>query len=449
MPRVADHLGGSIFKVKTVPRPESQDMVLAYNLKLPKQDLSFDDMQKSILLSLWVYFITASLFSNHLRSPDVAGRVFEGWHWPVPAGEWQLSNESCNPTADPNECLGFEDKCSYEISHQVGSPSIAPVLAPSRGQIIFAGKRNHPNFPGQAILIEHDDGKTSSLYQLTEIVVQLDQEVEQGEVVGYFNSSPDNGLPLHFFVRPNPVTRECLPIDNLDAIKPEKNTLISNNKKWAELVFTNPPQTILDFLPPLTVQSVGTEIDTRIRITPNQRATIWVLLTGSLADTTRLNGPLGEPSTVIRQTNDGPLFRVHLESFGRLPGSYRRLTFPNSPQANELSFRLNFVITDSINLAASDSVLMTNPEPISPPSYSTWGSSPTLCWKPPQSVDEKPIRFRVKIAGKLNADSGWIQSHCWQPPELPSGLYYWKVIMLDANGFTNRPIQHPLAFYVR
>ena len=38
---------------------------------------------------------------------------------------------------------------------------------------------------------------------------------------------------------------------------------------------------------------------------------------------------------------------------------------------------------------------------------------------------------------------------CWQTPDLPAGMYFWKVFVRDARGYMNRTNQRPLALTIK
>ncbi len=399
-------------------------------------------------LSIALLFLSTGLSANAYRLDSRMPAAFDQWHWPVPAGEWQIARGPCGETGQTHNCNYYEERCSYDIAPKTGSSKVIPILAPYGGRIIFSGQRASASYPGSALVIEHPDGRMSVLYQITKVVVGIDQHVDQGEVVGYIDTSKRADATLHFFVQPNPVARNCIIIENLDAIKAEKNVLVSYNKDWSQIIFTNPPQELLDTLPPIEASNVGEILDTHIRLTPNQRANLWVLLTGILSDSSSLRGPTGQLSTLIRRTQEGALFKVSLESFSSVAGYYKRLTFPDSPHANLNSFRLQYEVTESVNLTSANSVLMVAPEIIRPSSYSFWKTTPLLCWSMPENVGKEPIEFRVKIVGPSNVDSDWISDTCWLPPDLPAGSYVWKVLERDARGYMNRPNQYPFAFII-
>lgn len=372
---------------------------------------------------------------------------FADWHWPLPAGDWRIDRGPCGaPTPNNHTCDYYEHKCGFDLAALTGDTEHTPVLAPLGGRVVFLG--NRPS-TGIEVLLEHNDGRISALYHLSKAVVEVDQQVQQGEVVGYIGHTGASRSRLHFHIQPNVVTRQCIPIEGLDAINYPTATITSHNTDWKQLVLVNPPQPLLDRLPPVEVSDVAMIAPTQLSLTLNQQATLWVRLSGILSDTTTLRYSAGILSTVLERTPDGPLFKVLFESFDARTGQFPRNIWPNSPQANRLSFGLSYTIKPSINLVPANSVILLNPTYMSPTSYSRWKDTPQLCWSVPGRDSYQSLEFRVHITGPQNVTSEWLpEQQCWQPPILPKGVYFWKVVVRNEFGYMNRPNQRPLAFSI-
>ena len=123
--------------------------------------------------------------------------------------------------------------------------------------------------------------------------------------------------------------------------------------------------------------------------------------------------------------------------------------FPDTPQANGLSFWLYFEVTRPINLIPNNGVLAESPKVIAPTNQSKWKETPEFCWEAPVNGEKSPIKYLVRIIGANQLYSGWIADTCWHPATpLPTGSYTWKVIAKDKRGYMNPPNQNPYTFKI-
>lgn len=361
---------------------------------------------------------------------------FSNWHWPVPAGEWRIVHGPCGFSGNAYNCGGYQEMCSFDIAPQPDAPKVMPVLAPYDGWVSFTGLLDEGDYPGVAASIEHYDGITSVYYQMTSVVVDTTQHVSQGDVIGYVDTSKDADSALHFFVQPNPVEHKCTPIMEVDFINEDKSTLASFNILWSMLTFTNPPPNLLNVLPPVIVNDVAEKYDTHIRITPNQRANIWIMLIGKLKNTRRILNGTDKPNSPIKQTEEGTLFKVSIDSYGSRAGYYPANFWPQTPSANNLSFSLGYEITRPINLIPNNGILKGRPKILQPLHLSKWNETPTFCWNAYEGAEKYFVDYRVRIAGDYQVDSHWMTDTCWHPRvQLPRGSYVWKVIARDEQGY--------------
>ncbi|MFW6116075.1 MAG: M23 family metallopeptidase, partial [Chloroflexota bacterium] len=74
-----------------------------------------------------------------------------------------------------------------------------PIVAAAEGKVIFAGWAGDY---GNLVVVEHADGWSSFYGQLSEVLVEVDAELEQGELLGRAGSTGDSSGPhLHFELR--------------------------------------------------------------------------------------------------------------------------------------------------------------------------------------------------------------------------------------------------------
>lgn len=378
---------------------------------------------------------------------------FSGWLFPLPAGEWVISRGPCGSTAQRNHrCQNYEEQCALDIMPATGSMENTPVLAPLDGQVFFVGRRTNR---GITVMLQHDDGRASAFMHLSQAVVGSDQLVKQGEVIGYAGHTGTDSAHLHFYIQPNVVQRACIMPDGLDAINYEAMQVVSHNLTWEQLVLINPPNALLERLPVIKISKLNSTIPLRMALTPDFRIRFPVLLTGELSNITQMGVSLGGIETLmssaVTRTVEGAFFRIPIKaSFRSGPSTWTPAT---GPALADHVFTLTYTVTQPVNLTPANSVILTNPELISPTSYSYFSRSPSLCWRMPFSDGISPFAFRVVVAGPMIADSGWLYDlgveACWRPPELSRGIYYWKVFVRDSKGFMNRTHQYPLAFVIR
>lgn len=131
-----------------------------------------------------------------------------------------------------------------------------------------------------------------------------------------------------------------------------------------------------------------------------------------------------------------------------------QLTLVNAPPPLLNRMGVARVVSHTVNLSATLGVVLDNPTMTSPASYSQHSLTPRLCWSYPQGG--RGLRFRVHVVSGQSrtevARSAWLTPTtglCWQPPPLPTGVYFWKVMVQAANGQLNRTNQRPAAFILR
>ena len=173
-------------------------------------------------------------------TPEPVPPSFSDWHWPLPAGDWQIDRGPCDsPLANNHGCDNYEGRSAFDFSAIAGESENTPVLAPQSGRVVYVGQRLNT---GIEVMLVHPDGRVSALYHLSKAVVEVDQYIEQGQVVGYTGHTGTTKSRLHFHVQPNAVTRQCLPIQGLDEMDYPSATITSFNTSMEHLMLVNPPQ---------------------------------------------------------------------------------------------------------------------------------------------------------------------------------------------------------------
>lgn len=406
--------------------------------------------RKAFLLLFFVTSIAFGVVNAHIKPADARSRNpltdFTGWHWPLPAGEWAVSRGACNAaTPYDHNCVYYEERCALDFVPTTGSMEDLPVLAPQTGQVLFLGTRDDT---GPTLLLQHPDGRVSGYMHLSKIVVGADEVVAQGQVLGYAGHTGVNSgnAHLHFFVQPNAVERECLPLEGLDTINYVTLTANSRNLPWEQLTLTDPPQALLERLPPLTVSRTPDTISTQLNLSPGVSVTLPLKFTGALSSTVAIRG------TRSGVRPDQSVFWITIAAQPTATAG-RNYGLWLSPRVNDelryrQAFKLVYAVRSPANTAPATGLLLTNPVYLSPTSYNSVGPTPDLCWSTPRSAGLPPFEYRVLMVGPTTTDSGWLGETCWQPPSLSAGTYYWKVLVRDARGFMNRTNQRPYAFIV-
>ncbi len=301
------------------------------------------------ILTILYPVIVGQIRKSISYTPEPVPPSFSDWHWPLPAGDWQIDRGPCDsPLANNHGCDNYEERCAFDFSAIVGESENTPVLAPQSGRVVYVGQRLNT---GIEVMLMHPDGRVSALYHLSKAVVEVDQYIEQGQVVGYTGHTGTTKSRLHFHVQPNAITRQCLPIQGLDEMDYPSATITSFNTSMEHLMLVNPPQPLLNRLPPVVVSDVATTTSTPLAISQNQQAILPVQLTGIISDTTILNG--GGFSTILTKTVDGPLFKVLFKSYSSQTGQFLQRMYPNSTNSRELSFSLIYTIVPFINMSPS------------------------------------------------------------------------------------------------
>jgi hypothetical protein len=369
----------------------------------------------------------------------------------VPAGEWLISRGPCGASGTfAHQCGYYEDRCAIDLTPLSHTMDYVPVLAPQAGRVFFMGTRLDS---GLTVMLQHDDGRVSALMHLAKVVVGLDQRVHTGQVVAYAGSSGSSSRPhLHFHVQPNAVERECLWLHGLDEIDLTRSVARSHNLAWNELTLVDPPESLPHWLP--IAATHGLDAPTVIRpagivLSPGSRVELPIALSNSLLPPGRLY-LAGRPVSLALNGPAYTLYLVTLEA-PNIPGEYRRILQMRMPGQSAVgrALQLDFIVREQPDASASSSVMLANPAFASPANWSELRQTVPLCWTHPDSAGRQPVRFRVVVVGEAAVDSGWIDARCWQPPELPAGLYHWKVFARDAHGFMNRTNQRPFVFRIR
>ena len=88
---------------------------------------------------------------------------------------------------------------SFHTGYDIKAPSGTPVLAANRGRVILVGDFF---FGGRSVFVDHGLGLYTMYFHLSEILVEPDQEVGKGEVLGRVGSTGRaTGPHLHWGVR--------------------------------------------------------------------------------------------------------------------------------------------------------------------------------------------------------------------------------------------------------
>jgi murein DD-endopeptidase MepM/ murein hydrolase activator NlpD len=387
-----------------------------------------------------------------LGAPPVGAQApfptdYSDWHLPLPAGQWVISRGPCNVGPFHHQCGYYEDHCAIDLTSAAGSMERVPVLAPQDGQVFFVGTRADS---GLAVLLEHPDGRVSALMHLSRVVVAPDQRVTQGQVVAYAGNTGSSGRAhLHFHVQPNTVERNCVPLDGLDEINLPKATATSFNLPWTSLALTDPPADLPAWLTHSGAAVEAARLPARLVLAPRGRVRLPIAIpAGQLAAASVFYG--GQELQPVTETPAYSVFNVDVAA-PLAPGEYIRLVQlrPTGAAARTPTLRLRLSVRPAPATSPSDSIVFISPTFVGPANYSEHPASPRLCWSVPAVAGRPPLRFRAMVVGPQPADSGWIDSSCWQAPPLPNGTYYWKVFVRDGEGYMNRTNQRPFVFKIR
>ncbi len=114
-----------------------------------------------------------------VKKPEKKGK---GWIFPIPS---------------KRQTQGFG---SGHHGRDYGVPTGTPLVAPTKGRVVYAGKNNQGY--GNLIEIQTDDGKTVYLAHLSQINVRMGQTVQAGQLIGKTgNTGNSTGPHLHLEVR--------------------------------------------------------------------------------------------------------------------------------------------------------------------------------------------------------------------------------------------------------
>lgn len=183
------------------------------------------------------YIIIVLLLSGFLGTTEVSAIPVgisepSEWKFPVPAGEWFISQ-------GPNQgthTSGVWNKCAIDIVKELGKQAPnenQPVLSVADGKIIKAGTDPTALGNGNFIMIEHGDGGRVSLYlhlnnplydaaKLAQYKQTHGGElprIQQGDVIGYMGwggNATSGGYHLHFAVLADKSQRNCISMAGID-----------------------------------------------------------------------------------------------------------------------------------------------------------------------------------------------------------------------------------------
>ena len=381
-----------------------------------------------------------------LARSEAANADFTGWHLPVPAGLWRISQGPCGSAARYNHACGYyEDRCAIDLVPAFGSMEDAPVLAPQAGRVFFLGRRQET---GLMLMLRHADGRVSALMHLSRVVVSPDEPVTQGQVVAYAGSTGSSGNPhLHFFVQPNAVERECLDLKGLDDLDFKLMTATSRNLAWPQLTLPDPPAALPGWLPALAAspRSGDAFLPQSLLLAPGASITLPVTVAAPAVNVLA-GGRLFAPT---RRTLDSAWFSLPLAAPLNV-GQYEQMwQLYSGARGSRQTITLLYSVRPAPVVGASLGLILVSPSVITPTGYSVSPQPPVLCWRVPASAGEWPFHFRILVVGPQSADSGWITPTCWRPSALKPGTYYWKVFVRDGRGYMNRTNQRPSAFVIR
>ncbi len=385
-------------------------------------------------------------------TPTSTPQPFADWYLPLPAGKWGISRGPCDSGAPfDHDCSYYEERCAVDLVPLSGSMEDVPVLAPQAGEVFFEGTRNDG---GLTLMVRHADGRVSDFMHLARVVVAPDEQVEQGQVIGYVGNSGVSGQPhLHFVVQPSVVERECVDLKGLDEMHFAEGWAVSNNRAWRDLTLSDPPALLPSWLPTLSITPAlsGGQVllPARLWLAPGQVLTLPVM-TARGTDGLTLNG-FGLKLTA--REPDGTLFALPIAA-PVAPGIYTqtlqalvgaRVAGPWVP--------ISYTVRAAPDTSAAQGIIRINPQFLSPGNWARVRGAPRLCWREEPTAGRAPLRYRVMVVGPGSsaaaADSGWISATCWQAPDLKSGRYQWKVFVRDSRGYMIRTNQRPQVFVVR
>ena len=271
----------------------------------------------------------------------------------------------------------------------------------------------------------------------------------QGQVIGYAGHTGLNSgnAHLHFFIQPNAVERECLPLDGIDAINYITLSVTSRNLSWEQVTLVDPPQALLDRLPPLLVSQTPSTVAARLSLSPDTSVNVPLQFTGALSSTIIVRGARNTAHNSARP--EPSLFWVTIKAQTTV-GNYGLWLAPRLRNEKRYlpPFKLLYAVRSTFNTAPATGLLLDQPTYLTPTGYNSVNATPEMCWRVPRSAGQAPFEYRVLVAGPTATDSGWMGATCWTPPPLLAGTYYWKVLVRDAHGYMNRTNQRPYAFIV-
>jgi hypothetical protein len=340
-----------------------------------------------------------------------------------------------------------------DLAPMAGSMEDVPVLAPQAGTVFFVGARVDA---GLMLMLRHVDGRVSVFMHLARAVAGLEESVAQGQVIAYAGSTGSSGNPhLHFFVQRNAVERECVSLKGLDELREPAGWARSKNLAWQNLTLPDPPALLPGWLPTLalspTLSAGQLALPARLELAPGAQVMLPVSAASGV-DGLQVRGLTLTPT--LRHTGE-VWFRLPLAA-PRKAGEYTQTLQPmKGILVAGSGMALRYTVRPAPSAAnrqfdpASAGVIMINPVFVSPPNLARLRLTPQLCWSEFSEAEQAPLQFRVMVVGAASADSGWISATCWQPPDLKSGTYLWKVFVRDARGLMNRTNQRPLEFTVR
>jgi len=374
---------------------------------------------------------------------------FSDWHFPVPAGDWLISRGPCGSGGlFQHQCGYYEDECAVDLIPVAGSMQSVPVLAPQAGTVFFLGTRFDT---GLSVMLQHADGRISAMDHLSKVVVGLDQRVAQGQVLGYAGNTGDSGRAhVHFDVQYNAVERSCLSVAGIDEANLLRMTIVSHNLPWSALVLPDPPPNLPAWLPLVGVPADAPSalLPSKIVLSPSATASVPIAVASAFLGTQAVTFA-GQPLTPTLETNDYTLFSLPLKAPSAIGDYQNNIEFwVGGPVTGSPPVTLSYSVRQPADTSAAAGLVAIYPQLVGPPDYSDQATTPQLCYSEPDSAGVAPLSYRVMITGPAQTDSGWISTTCWTPPELPAGLYYWKIFVRDALGHMSRTNDHPHVFRI-
>lgn len=381
--------------------------------------------------------------------PKAAFDEYAGWHLPVPSGLWRVVAHPCRPNA--SDCQTYETRCSLQLTPDDGQSPSEPVLSVAQGEVFFVGFRKGL---GTTVIVRHLDGRATAYSNLSRAMVKSGDVVAAGGLLGYFGEEVTEDPYLRFSIFPDVVQRRCLEPSGLDGLTPGATEVTSGNLPLGGVRLIHPDKDLIFSIPPVVVSQIDQFVPLNLVTESGATFKIHVLLTGEAKRLRKFGVVLGSRdilwATSPQQTPQGNLSIVSVEVLGRVGrGTWDLAT---GEAMADPAFTLVYEI--AVPYVVQTGVILDNPDPVSPPSFSWHRQPPELCWhRVFLNNGLYPVQYRVILSGPQQVDSGWLARNetvnCWRPTGLESGKYYWKVFARDEAGRLNRTHDYPWAFTVQ